>query len=75
MSPNYGYDEPWMRERNFSEGYRQIRHKYPELAITVSSRPSHPSPATDREVVNMTPPSDDEVAEILRRLSRSPSDA
>lgn len=65
-----GADEIFMGERpNLSNELPPMRAAYPAVTWIVSSRPSMPTPVADLPSINLSPLTEDEMQEIVRRLS------
>ena len=63
-----GYDELWQRDLPFSEQLHDLRADYPTVAWTLISRSDKPTPSDLGERESLTPPTDDELRVIKRRL-------
>ena len=66
-----GADEIFMQERpNFSNEFPGLRTAFPAITWIVSSRPAMPTPVADLPQINLSPLTEDEMQEIVRRLGR-----
>jgi NACHT domain len=64
-----GADEIFMRGRpNLSNELPAMRAAYPAVTFIVSSRPAMPTPVADLPSINLSPLTEDEMQEIVRRL-------
>jgi hypothetical protein len=52
------------------EQLKALRLKYPRVAWVVSASSEYPTPTDLQPVVNVSPPSDEEIAEFARRMNR-----
>jgi hypothetical protein len=66
-----GYDELWQRDVPFTDQLRRLRTEFPAVAWTVISRANKPIPVDLGECESLTPPTDEELKVIRRRMKTS----
>ncbi len=63
-----GADEAFWITQQLREQVASLRKNYPNVPVTVSSNPERPTPVDGLEVVNVDPPTDEELVAFLRRV-------
>jgi hypothetical protein len=66
-----GYDELWNREFPFADQLKRLRAEFPTVAWTLISRSDKATPSDLGESASLTPPTDEELRAIRRRLKTS----
>ena len=66
-----GYDELWQRDVPFTDQLKELRSEFPTVAWTLISRSDKPAPPELGETKHLTPPTDQELRVIRRRLRTS----
>src|ERR1700741_608864 len=66
-----GYDELWQRDVPFTDQLKELRSEFPTVAWTLISRSDKPAPPELGETEHLTPPTDQELRVIRRRLRTS----
>jgi hypothetical protein len=66
-----GADEAFWITNQLREQVATLRQAYPNVPVTVSSNPERPTPVDGLEVVNVDPPTDEELTAFLQRVRKS----
>jgi hypothetical protein len=62
-----GYDELWNRQLPLQSEHQRLKAEYPEIAWVITMRPEYPAPDGFGEVVDLSRPGEDLVAQIVER--------
>ena len=63
-----GYDELWKRDLPFIDQLKELRSEFPTVAWTLITRSDKPAPPDLGECESLTPPTQEELKIIRRRL-------